>query len=129
MYNGITRAIETELVPCLRKYNIRLVCYNPLAGGLLTGKITSSDQTLEKGSRFDSNNESSSAMATMYRKRYLQDDYFEAIKALKPLIEEKHGLRMTEVALRWIQHHSCLKEKDGVILGASSAEQVSFLNR
>ena len=32
MYNGITRAIESELVPCLRKNNIRLVTYNPLAG-------------------------------------------------------------------------------------------------
>ena len=32
MYNGITRAIEPELVPALRKYGIRLVIYNPLAG-------------------------------------------------------------------------------------------------
>jgi aryl-alcohol dehydrogenase-like predicted oxidoreductase len=32
MYNGITRAIEPELVPCLRKNKIRLVIYNPLAG-------------------------------------------------------------------------------------------------
>jgi len=35
MYNGITRAIEPELVPCLRKNNIRLVIYNPLAGTLI----------------------------------------------------------------------------------------------
>ncbi|MCO5579480.1 hypothetical protein L7F22_033335 [Adiantum nelumboides] len=39
MYNAMTRAIEEELVPCLRKYGIRLVVYNPLAGGLLTGKV------------------------------------------------------------------------------------------
>jgi aflatoxin B1 aldehyde reductase len=32
MYNGITRGIELELVPCLRKYQIRLVVYNTLAG-------------------------------------------------------------------------------------------------
>lgn len=32
MYNPITRAIESELVPCLRKFGIRLVIYNPLAG-------------------------------------------------------------------------------------------------
>jgi aryl-alcohol dehydrogenase-like predicted oxidoreductase len=32
MYNAITRAIEPELVPCLRKFEIRLVVYNPLAG-------------------------------------------------------------------------------------------------
>lgn len=32
MYNAITRAIEPELVPALRKYGIRLVTYNGLAG-------------------------------------------------------------------------------------------------
>lgn len=31
MYNAITRAIEPELVPCCRKYGIRIVVYNPLA--------------------------------------------------------------------------------------------------
>lgn len=31
MYNAITREIEPELVPCCRKYGIRLVIYNPLA--------------------------------------------------------------------------------------------------
>ena len=30
MYNAITRAIEPELVPCLRKFGLRLVVYNPL---------------------------------------------------------------------------------------------------
>ncbi|KAG8967048.1 hypothetical protein FRC03_010796 [Tulasnella sp. 419] len=37
MYNPITRAIEPELVPCLRKFDIRLVIYNPLAGRLHHG--------------------------------------------------------------------------------------------
>jgi aflatoxin B1 aldehyde reductase len=35
MYNGLTRRIEPELVPCLRKFGIRLVIYNPLAGALI----------------------------------------------------------------------------------------------
>lgn len=38
MYNGITRQVEMELFPCLRRLGIRFLCYNPLAGGLLTGK-------------------------------------------------------------------------------------------
>ena len=32
MYNAITRDCETELLPCLRKFGLRLVVYNPLAG-------------------------------------------------------------------------------------------------
>ena len=30
MYNAITRDIETELIPCCRKYGIDLVVYNPV---------------------------------------------------------------------------------------------------
>lgn len=81
MYNGITRAIEDELVPCLRKHGLRLVVYNPLAGGYLAGRITSPAQAVEKGSRFDD----SSKMGAMYRERYLRDDYFTAVQALEPI--------------------------------------------
>jgi aflatoxin B1 aldehyde reductase len=38
MYNGITRQVEVELFPCLRRLGMRFLAYNPLAGGLLTGK-------------------------------------------------------------------------------------------
>lgn len=31
---------------------------------------------------------------------------------------------MTEIALRWLQHHSVLTPQDGIILGASSAKQL-----
>jgi aflatoxin B1 aldehyde reductase len=31
MYNAITRDCEKELLPCLRKFGLRLVVYNPLA--------------------------------------------------------------------------------------------------
>lgn len=39
-------------------------------------------------------------------------------------VQEKHQLRLTEIALRWVQHHSVLTPDDGVILGASSAAQL-----
>ncbi|KAI8846304.1 hypothetical protein BC829DRAFT_269689 [Chytridium lagenaria] len=37
MYNAITRAVEPELIPCLREHNMRFYAYNPLCGGLLSG--------------------------------------------------------------------------------------------
>ena len=37
---------------------------------------------------------------------------------------KSHNLTPVEVAIRWIAHHSALKEKDGVIMGASSAKQI-----
>lgn len=37
---------------------------------------------------------------------------------------DKHGLSLKEATLRWTLHHSALNDKDGVILGASSQEQM-----
>ncbi|KAI0934347.1 hypothetical protein AcV5_006218 [Taiwanofungus camphoratus] len=119
MYNAITREMEAELVPCCRKFGLRIVIYNPLAGGFFAGKITAPDADAPKGGRFDPN----SKMGTMYRARYLKGGYFEALNYLKP-IAEKYQLRLTEIALRWCQHHSALTPEDGIILGASSAGQL-----
>ncbi|KAF7322937.1 GTP binding [Mycena chlorophos] len=113
MYNAITRAIEPELVPCCRKFGIRLVIYNPLAGGLFAGKVTSVTDIPAEG-RFND----TSASGKMYRDRFLREANFEALNV------EKHDLRLTEVALRWCQHHSVLTPEDGVIVGASSAQQL-----
>ncbi|OBZ75234.1 Aflatoxin B1 aldehyde reductase member 2 [Grifola frondosa] len=119
MYNAITRDMEAELVPCCRKFGLRIVIYNPLAGGFFAGKVASPDAEAPKGGRFDP----SSRMGTMYRARYLKGGYFEALKFLEP-IAQKHQLRLTEIALRWCQHHSKLTPQDGIILGASSSAQL-----
>ncbi|KAL2773295.1 aflatoxin B1 aldehyde reductase member 2 isoform 2, partial [Daubentonia madagascariensis] len=44
MYNATTRQVETELFPCLRHFGLRFYAYNPLAGGLLTGKYKYEDK-------------------------------------------------------------------------------------
>ncbi|XP_005544645.3 aflatoxin B1 aldehyde reductase member 2 isoform X2 [Macaca fascicularis] len=44
MYNATTRQVETELLPCLRHFGLRFYAYNPLAGGLLTGKYKYEDK-------------------------------------------------------------------------------------
>ncbi|KAI0637042.1 Aldo/keto reductase [Trametes polyzona] len=119
MYNAITREIEPELVPCCRKFGIRIVIYNPLAGGFFAGKVAAPDAQAPEGGRFDP----SSRLGQMYRARYLKNGFFDALNYLKP-IAEKHQLRLTEIALRWCQHHSVLTPEDGIILGASSAAQL-----
>jgi len=119
MYNAITRSIEPELVPCCRKFGLRVVIYNPLAGGMLAGKMTSAADAVEPGSRFDA----SKPQGVLYRGRYVKEGYFRSLELLKRVAEE-HKLRLTEIALRWCQHHSILTPEDGIILGASSAEQL-----
>ncbi|KAJ7774776.1 Aldo/keto reductase [Mycena metata] len=118
MYNAITRAIEPELVPCCRKFGIRVVVYNPPAGGLFAGKLTSLTDAPTTG-RFNTGTLS----GKMYRDRYLRNGNFDALNHLK-VVAAQHDLRLTGIALRWCQHHSVLGEGDGVILGASSANQL-----
>lgn len=35
-------------------------------------------------------------------------------------VAEKHGLTVAQVALRWLEHHSLMREGDAIIVGASS---------
>ncbi|KAF8212284.1 Aldo/keto reductase [Mycena galopus ATCC 62051] len=118
MYNPITRGIEPELVPCCRKFGIRVVVYNPLAGGLFAGKVTSIADAPNTG-RFNP----TTVSGKFYRDRYLKNGTFDALNHLKE-VAAQHNLRLTEIALRWCQHHSVLGEEDGVILGASSVSQL-----
>ena len=39
-YNAMTRAIETELLPCCAHYGVGVVAYSPMQAGLLTGTFT-----------------------------------------------------------------------------------------
>ncbi|EST06653.1 NADP-dependent oxidoreductase domain protein [Kalmanozyma brasiliensis GHG001] len=120
LYNSITRSAESELFPVLRKNNIAYYAYNPLGGGLFTGQLAK-DTTPESGSRFDPER----AQGKMYRARYWNDHYFQALDKLKPAAD-KHGLTLAEVALRWMMHHSQLKKQhgDAVIIGASSKNHI-----
>ena len=61
----------------------------------------------------------------MYRARYFKDPIFEAIDIIKPACEQ-NGITMAQAALRWLQHHSELKEQNGdaIIIGASSLNHI-----
>ncbi len=111
MYNALTRDVERELFPCLRNYGISFYAYNPLAGGLLTGKHKNFDQAPESG-RFSLNNQ--------YTTRYWKPDYFDVLETLTATCA-KHDLMPANAALCWLIHHSQLsaKDGDGIILGVS----------
>ncbi|SYW82155.1 uncharacterized protein UHO2_00640 [Ustilago hordei] len=65
------------------------------------------------------------AQGQMYRARYWQQHYFDALDLIRP-VAEKHGLGLPEVALRWTMYHSELNKKhgDAVIIGASSTKYI-----
>lgn len=121
VYNALHRAVELELLPCLRKYGISFYNYNPLAGGYLTDRYHRDDTEHESGSRFDPNK----WQGKMYRGRYWNSQYFDALDILRP-VAKKHGLTEAECALRWMTHHSQLKRENGdaIIIGASSVKHI-----
>jgi len=120
-YNLLARGSEPELIPCLRKFNIRMVAWNPLAGGFLTGKFREQADMaqVEKGGRFDTETH----VGPIFTRMYVKESNFKAIKLLQDAAD-KAGLTLVEVALRWLQHHSALLPTDGVILGASQVQHL-----
>lgn len=110
MYNVITRNLEQEYVPFAKRFEVSIVAYNPLAGGLLTGKQSAAAPVA--GSRFDGNQQ--------YRSRYWHAQYFEAVEELKG-IAGAHGRTLLEMSLAWLLDQ---EQVDSVILGASRLEQL-----
>ncbi|QRV86684.1 aldo/keto reductase family protein [Ceratobasidium sp. AG-Ba] len=123
IYNALHRAVEPELLPCLRKFNIGFYLYNPLCGGWLTGRFKTINDSAEPGSRFDSNRTDS--QTKNYRDRYWREDYFRALEIVDKAAQA-HKLTVAECALRWVNHHSMLKPEhnDAIIIGASSQHHI-----
>jgi len=111
MYNLLARGIEQEYVPMCRESGVATVVYNPLAGGLLTGK--QNVQAPIAGSRFDKNQ--------MYLDRYWHPAFFDAVEELRGLAQ-REGRPLASLALNWLLHHT---STDCVILGASRIEQLN----
>ena len=116
MYNALTRDVERELFPCLRNYGISFYAYNPLAGGLLSGKYQSIDEIPESG-RFQSRRG--------YQPRYWKQDYFNVLQKLSTAYREL-DLKPVDAAMSWLVNHSKLEAElgDGIILGVSKIEHL-----
>jgi len=110
MYNLLARGIEQEYLPMCRDLGVSTAVYNPLAGGLLTGKHA--PEAPLAGSRFDN--------FQLYLDRYWHPAYFDALKDLHQAAQ--HGGRsLVSLSLNWLLHHTPI---DCVIMGASRLEQL-----
>jgi aryl-alcohol dehydrogenase-like predicted oxidoreductase len=112
VYNLITRDIETELLPTCADEGVGVVVYNPLAGGLLTGKHNGT-QTPPTDTRFGQNQ--------TYFDRYWSPLNFTAVEHLKK-IAEAHNRKPAQFALAWVLGNPTIT---AAIVGASSAKQLA----
>jgi aryl-alcohol dehydrogenase-like predicted oxidoreductase len=109
LYNLISRRIEEEYLEFAAHAELTNVVYNPLAGGLLTGKHRF-DQAPESG-RFGN-----SKMGATYRERYWDRQLFDAIAELTD-VARVAGLSLPELAFRWLVSHPGV---GAVLVGSST---------
>ncbi|MGF6551266.1 aldo/keto reductase [Paraburkholderia youngii] len=115
-YNLLFRQIERELLPLAAEEQLAVMPYNPLAGGLLTGKHRL-DATPTEG-RFT---ESVGKAGAMYQQRYWHEREFDTIERLKA-IAAPTGESLAKVSLAWVLANPLITS---AIIGASRAEQLS----
>ena len=107
MYNLLVRQIEVEYAAFTRRFPIHTTVYNPLAGGLLTGRHTR-EGGIGKGSRFDKNK--------LYQGRYWSERFFELVEAYRAVAAEE-GLGLVDLAYAWLAGQPHV---DSILVGPGS---------
>jgi aryl-alcohol dehydrogenase-like predicted oxidoreductase len=115
-YNLVFREVERELFPLAQEEDLAVIPFNPLAGGLLSGKYKHND-TPEKG-RFSAE---LGGFGQMYHSRYWHEREFETVARVQE-IATQHGTPITTLSVAWILANSAITS---VILGASRVEQLT----
>lgn len=113
LYNLLARRIEEEYVESALVAELATVVYNPLGGGLLTGRHTFEERP-EHGRFGDSR------VAAMYTDRYWNADLFAAVGELGKLAESE-GITLAELSLRWVAARPGV---DSVLIGGSRTEHL-----
>lgn len=113
-YNLLFREFERELFPLCIEEGIGVIPYNPLAGGMLSGKHDRSKPPPE-GSRF-----TLGTAGRMYQDRYWQDNVFDTVDELAKLADEA-GVALPTLAVAWTLAHPAVTAP---IIGASRPEQL-----
>src|SRR5208282_6729228 len=109
------RSFERDLLPMCQEEGIAVIPYNPLAGGLLTGKHNRTAPP-PAGTRF-----ALGSAGPRYQARYWHEREFETIESLRT-IAETAGISMATLAMSWVLSNPAITSP---IVGASRPEQLA----
>jgi aryl-alcohol dehydrogenase (NADP+) len=115
-YNALHRDIELDLLPLCADRGIGVIVFNPLAGGLLTGKHAPGKPP-QPGSRFS---EALESTAAVHRRRYWHEAFLAAVAELDAFFK-KRDKRLATAAVAWVLRRP---ELTAAIVGASRLEQL-----
>ena len=114
-YSLLFREIERELLPLCDEEGLGVISYNPLAGGLLTGKYKGASQKPGENTRF-----TLGTAGGMYQNRYWNERSFATVGKLQALADEA-GMPLTTMAVAWVMANPVITAP---ILGASRPDQL-----
>lgn len=109
--NLLTREPEKRLLPLLEREGVGMVCYSPLAQGMLSDRYLNG---IPEGSR--------ASKAVFLKKEDLTEGTMKKIKKLNDLALNR-GEKLADTALVWLLQHPGVTS---VIVGASSTEQLKI---
>jgi aryl-alcohol dehydrogenase-like predicted oxidoreductase len=118
-YSLLTRAPEMELIPACRERGVGMLCYSPLAQGLLCGKYASADEVPEERSRSRHFKSDRSKMAR-HGEAGCEAETFAAVARVRE-IAGSLNLSMGDLSVAWLLHQPAVTS---VLTGASTPEQV-----
>jgi len=114
-YTLLFRTFERDLLPLCEEEGIAVIPYNPLAGGLLTGKHERNG-TPQQGTRF-----TLGRAGSMYQARYWHEREFETVEQLRGIAREA-DMSLATLAVRWVLSNTAITAP---IIGASRPEQLA----
>lgn len=117
VYNMLMRAAEYELIPLCQKNNVGLLCYSPMAQGLLTGRFGSADDVPVGRAR--TRHFASSRPEARHGEAGCEVETFTAIAQFKSFCEQRN-INMAHASLAWLLHQPTVTS---VLAGASRPEQ------
>ncbi len=113
-YNLLFRQIEREMLPFCLEEGVGVIPYNPIAGGLLSGKHARSAPP-PAGTRF-----TLGTAGGMYQDRYWHDREFDTVDELRALAG-RAGVNLVTLAIAWVMANPAITAP---IIGASRPEQL-----
>lgn len=114
-YNLLYREIERELLPLCAEEGIGVIPFNPIGGGMITGKHNPSKAPTE-GTRFAYGGR----VGDLYRDRYWHENIFKAVENLQA-VAARVGMPLPTMAVAWVLSNPTITSP---IIGASKPEQL-----
>jgi 1-deoxyxylulose-5-phosphate synthase len=113
-YNLLFRQVEREMLPFCEEDGVGVIPYNPIAGGLLSGKHDRSAPPPE-GGRF-----TLGWAGQVYQERYWNERAFQTVAALGKLAD-KAGVSLVTLSVAWVLANKAITAP---IIGASRPDQL-----